>query len=108
MQKLINRLNRLEILEKKMLVSDEDLPGCIIIQAESARLDGEEDTSEIVQFSSNEITYYREPAESEEDFTTRAAMAAKGLLPSKNAIPVLLAAVTERMLTESSSGCLLD
>jgi len=99
----MNLETRISVLEKKLLRDDENQPGCIIFQAQSARCGATPDLTEIMQFSSGGVTYYRQPAESELDFTERAFMAAKAILPLKNAVPVLLA-VTEAMQTTGEAA----
>ncbi|WP_299980067.1 hypothetical protein [Desulfobacula sp.] len=92
---------RIEALEMKINCNQEDLPSCIIIQAQGGRLDAVEDETPIMQFHSGNVTYFLEPGETEILFTARAAKAAKNLLPSKMAVPCLMA-TTSKMLAEKA------
>ena len=95
---MTNLKTRLEILEKKLFHNNEDVPSCIIICSESARLDSVPDESEIVRLTCGNKIYDREPGgETEEAFIERAAEASKALLPSPSAVPVIMAS-TENML----------
>jgi len=94
---------RISVLEKKLLRDDENQPGCIIFVQESGRLNSEPDLTPILQYDSGGISYHRKPGETEEDFTIRAAKAAKSFLPSKNAIPTLFA-VTKAMQTTGEAA----
>jgi|LGVF01.1.fsa_nt_gb hypothetical protein len=96
-----NLKTRLENLEKKMFCDKEDMPSCIIICSESARLDAVPDGSPIIRLICDNVNYDRKSQESEENFVTRVAALAKALLPSPHAIPSLLA-VTENMMADSS------
>ena len=91
-----NLETRIEVLEKRF-TSDADLPECILIIPESGRLNAEPDTSQIICLVSDNVTYDREPNETEESFIMRASELAKSKLPLPGAIPNLLV-VTENMI----------
>lgn len=88
---------RIEILEKKMCSDNDNGPSCVIICAESGRLDAVPDDSAIIRYMADNVVYDREQGETEKAFTMRAAKAAKAKLPSQIAVPVLMA-VTENMI----------
>lgn len=94
-----NLKTRLENLEQKLMIDDTNQPNCIIIIAESGRLDAKPDESPIVRLTSNSETYDREPQELEDNFVLRVAQAAKDKLPLPDSVPTLIA-WTEKMLAD--------
>ena len=98
---MTNLETRIKILEKK-LSNDDNLPDCIIICSESARINAEPDTSKIIRLTTNDKIYDRKSGESEEDFVLRVAESAKAMLPLPSAVPCLLA-ITEKSLADNSS-----
>jgi len=88
-----------------LMTDDGNQPACILIIPKSARLDAEQDESDIIRLTSGNETYDRGTQELEETFVMRVAEAAKSRLPLKNGIPSLFArtsqmlAVTEAMQT---------